>query len=110
MSFADLSHKLTEIRARLLRQHAYGNFDALSLSTSIANTQAINIDKLNSLCDRVNNSQGDLSSLYLEACQYGVPEQKFMQVESKSKLSCNTAQVAEVQSALHKITLRPKKK
>jgi hypothetical protein len=108
MSFADLAQKLTEIRRLALQQQAYGNFDSLNIN-AVQPEPKIDLNKLNTLYDRVSNGQGDLTELYREACKYGVPEQTFMQIEASRKHVAST-QIGSVQKAFHKITLRPKKK
>ena len=110
MSFEDLTQKLTVIRAQALRQLAYGNFDALSLTPGTTNGAGINIDKLNALYDRVSNGQGDLTELYRESCQYGVQEQKFMQIEAKNKPITTATQAGKLQQVFHKITLKVRAK
>ena len=109
MSFSDLAEKLTEIRRLALQQQAYGNFDSLNISAAQQTTPNIDLNKLNTLCDRVSNGQGDLTDLYREAYKYGVPEQTFMHIEASSK-NVSASQIGNVQKAFHKITIRPKKK
>ncbi len=111
MSFQDLSQKLTEIRTHALRKQACGFFDALDASVAAekcASIKSVDIDinKLTTLCDRVNNCQGVLTELYQEARQYGVPEQAFMQVDTTKESSTPAAPAGNIQKAFRKITLR----
>ena len=109
MSFQDLSQKLTAIRTHALRQQACGFFDALNSNSPASGAPAtsnINIDKLTTLCDRVNNGQGVLTELYQEARPYGVAEQTFMQVDATKESSTASVPAGNIQKAFKKISLR----
>ena len=112
MSYIHLANSLYDLRSDKLRDIAMKKYRALDVAdndtlTSITHDESV-FPRLNILLDRAVNLQGDLTDLYEQGLEFGIPALTFSELGSTKVNVAAPTSLTNLQKALQKHLKQPK--